>query len=113
MSDCDQCNDTGLHTFTAGLPKPELGVCLGCDAPVRAVWALRVLDAWADFWQTDTPTPERQLNETFAVKWYCSFDGIVEERERVALTRNKARLLAAQAIWREFPFISAQIGECP
>lgn len=83
-------------------------------ADARALWSVRVLDAWADFWHTDSPQPQRQNDGTFVVVWLDEILGLVEEHERSGPTRDEARHAAALAVYPTLPADArAELGECP
>ncbi len=73
------------------------------ETDARALWAVRVLDRWADRWECATPEPVLQADGTFVVTYLRDNNSIVEECEGVDLTRMAARIAAAEALVYQCP----------
>jgi len=80
------------------------------EADARALWAVRVLDAWAQ----ETHGVWRLVNDTgpWGVQWVVSLTDAMTKG--CAETPDAARLAAAEAVFPELPAdVRAKLGERP
>ena len=82
-------------------------VCAKVEADARALWAVRVLDAWywrVEGWEGPTPAPEH-----CASGWF-----VYLHESHWGSDPDAARLAAAEAVFPELPAdVRAKLGERP
>ncbi len=102
---CSFETHTGPHSFDAkGL------------ADARALWAVRVLDAYADAYSIPSLGEHRNPPAPVAQGYApaCYFSIRPKGKALIAPTRDAARLAAALAVYPELPAdVRAELGECP
>jgi hypothetical protein len=98
------------ETDPALAARPDARGCVAVSrADVRALWAVRVLDAWASYNSCD---PFKTHPYQGGHEWHCV--SAYECRRFKATSPGAARFAAAQAV---YPTLSAaaraKLGECP
>lgn len=114
MHTCNRC-----HGPNEG-PSSHVPGSRHCKANnARALWAVRVLDAWADA-NRNWPGPETvKCDYRRRGEWGCmvGFEDLSRSTRRqayYATTPEAARLAAAQAVFPSLPAdVRAKLGECP
>lgn len=84
------------------------------SADARALWAVRVLDAWAARHESEE-TRAWECSDDDCGVWYCDLSGSAEIRRILkAPTPDAARHAAALAVFPSLPAdVRAELGECP
>ncbi len=114
---CSALRDRAQNSETARAELDETLAKLRADA--RALWAVRVLDAWqqenvmrAEPFRCYAPF---DMEVDAPLNWLCTAnadDGV--SRRFLALTPDAARLSAALAVFPSLPAdVRAKLGECP
>lgn len=92
-------------------------LCSALEADARALWAVRVLDAWAEQ-APDYPFMTTRGEPDEAERWCCWRESADCEGEVqcyfYAPTPDAARIAAATALYPDLPeSVRRELGECP